>query len=108
MLRLVEGILKRHLDDAVREYEKTVEMSIYSPWDILWNMPSFEERRALARELITAIRGIDLSTLRRIPTQEEAEKFLKTIIPEALMGYDIEYHAKALIEWLEYRPYRRW
>jgi len=107
VLKVVEGILKKHLDDAVKEYEREVEMTVVSPFEILWQQPSFEERRALARELITTIRGVDLSTLRIIPTQEEAEKFVKSIMPYESYSKDeeyVRYHAQALIGWLEYRP----
>ena len=101
MLRIIESILKKHLDDAAREYEKEVEFTVISNWDILWRYPDFAERRALAKELITAIRGVDISTLRRIPTLEEAKKFLHD---NCELGQDmawIEYLAKNLIKWLD-------
>ena len=101
MLRLIEAILKKHLDDAAREYEREVEFTVISNWDILWRYPDFAERRALAKELIMAIRGVDISTLRRIPTLEEAKKFLHDY---GEFGQDktwIEYLAQNLIKWLD-------
>jgi len=101
MLRLIESILKKHLDDAVREYEREVEFNVISNWDILWRYPDFAERRALAKELITAIRGVDISTLRRIPTLEEANHFLHDT---GDFGQDkawMEARAQNLINWLD-------
>ena len=107
MLKVIENILKKHLDDAAREYEKSVEMTVITPFEVLWNWPSFEERRALARELTIAIKGVDLSTLRQIPTLEEAKRFLKPHMLYSSIASDddyIEHLAQELIRWLEYRP----
>jgi len=106
MLKLVEKILEKYLAEAARKYEREVEMTIVDYFELLWQQPMFEERRALVKELTEAIRGIDLSTLRQIPNMEDVKKFVKSITPGDLADDDdwVTYQAKALIEWLEYRP----
>lgn len=100
MIRIVERILRKHLDDAVREYEKNVEMTMVSQYEILWARPDFEERQALARELIEVIRGIDISKLRMVPSSREAKEFMRDILPIDSDEDFIMQAAEALINWL--------
>lgn len=104
MIRLIESIIKKHLDEGIREYERTQELTIVSPYEILWCGPCFSERRELAKELITAIQGTDYSKLIRVPPQAEAEKFIGDHFP---LNYDKNfrtYVARELRRWLVMRP----
>lgn len=77
MIKTITAILKKHLDDGYREEEKEVEMTIYSPWDILCPRPDYLELRGLAKELFTTIRGQDLSELIKLPDESILAAFLK-------------------------------
>ena len=105
MIRLIESILEKHLDEGAREYERIQELTIVSPYEILWNRPCFSERRKLARELITAIQGTDYSKLIRVPPQVEAEKFISNHFPVNCDKDFISYVARELRKWLVMRPF---
>ena len=109
MLRDIITILKRYLHEGYDDYQ--TEISYVGPWEVLADYPDNRKIRVLAREIITAIRGIKDIDLVRAPSEEEAAKFLKTIFPiymsdafkDALDASWDEYakiHAKCLVEWV--------
>ena len=77
---------------------------------ILCGQATFQERRELARELITTIRGVDITGYRRIPSQEEIATFVKKYLPQRFL-HDyaqlpesdyIGWVTEELARWLEY------
>jgi len=103
MLRTIEHILRKHLDEAAEEYERTVEMTVTSPFEVLWLWPNYHERRVLAKELVEVIKGTDVSKLIHIPSQAEAEEFVRSIYPGRLPDwYDVPFHARTLRRWLHF------
>jgi len=82
MIRTVIKILKKHLGDAYNEeealnYNNQWEGVIRSPYDVLADSPDTAEIRRLAYELIGVIKGTDFAKLIHIPTQAEAESWIK-------------------------------
>ena len=82
MIRTVIKILKKHLGDAYNEeealnYNNQWEGVIRSPYDVLADSPDTAEIRRLACELIGVIKGTDFAKLIHIPTQAEAEAWVK-------------------------------
>lgn len=106
MYRVIEGILKKHLHEAAKRYEREVEMTIVSSMELLWGELTTEEWRELVQELTVAIRGVDLSTFHQIPSLEDTKNFLKGITPidhidDGWMEDYLEFHVPLLIKWME-------
>ena len=105
MIRTIERILKKHLEDGeANRLNCEVEdvMTAISPYEYIWPNKTYSERLALARELTVAITGTNMTKLIKIPCRKEAEEFIKTIVPSELIG-DTEYiwyHARVLRQWL--------
>lgn len=99
MQRLIVQILKKYLHEGYDDHQTEIDYA--SPFDVLmsggvsemsisdWsqaNPPPCEDMlvRPLARELITAIRGVDEVDLYIIPDREEMIRILRDISPTAL------------------------
>ena len=110
MIRTIEKILRKHLDDDNGQGADDDMMTRLTPYEYIWPRRTYGERLALAREIVTAMTGRNLAKLVKVPSKPEAEKFVRSImpVPERLLDGKwqqidnefIQYHARALRQWL--------
>ena len=101
MVRVVIGIIKKHLDISLEARNQMDAMLTDIPnYDVLAEYPDFYQLRRLAVELVKIIKKTDISKLVKIPGQVETKEFLKSCMPIDVDEQFLDWHARQMRLWM--------